>query len=318
MRELNEAYAVLGDPEKRQKYDAYGPEGFSQQYSEEDIFRGFNVNDIFKDMFGGGGFGNFSGFGDSPFGGGGNSVLYRMSVSLRDAAEGVQKEISLRHVAKCDKCSGTGAEPGSKIVKCQECRGAGRVRRTNSTIFGSMQMVTTCPVCSGQGKTFEKKCRTCSGKGGYVQTERMQVMIPAGVRDGMRLRLEGMGDFSRFGSGDLYLEIGVEKDRQFVREGDDIQTEVKVPFYTALLGGVIEVPMLKGNKEITLSKGTQQGARIVLKNDGMKRFGTNSRGDEIITLNVDMPKSLTTEEEELIKRFRDMHESSGKKKFGLF
>jgi molecular chaperone DnaJ len=319
-KEVNEAYAVLGDPEKRSKYDAYGPEAFNQQYSEEDIFRGFNPNDIFRDLFGAQGFENFSnfGFGNSSFSGGGNSVLYRMNISLRDAADGVEKEISLRHVAKCDRCNGEGAEPGSKIVKCSECRGTGRVRRTSNTIFGSMQVVTTCPECSGTGRTFEKRCRVCLGKGGYVRVEKIKVKIPAGVRDGMRLRLEGMGDYSRQGSGDLYIEIGVQEDRQFVREGDDIHAEVNVPFYTALLGGGIEVPTLKGSKAITLNRGTQQGARITLKNEGMRRFGSNSRGDEIITVNVEIPKSITSDEEELMKRFKDIHESAGKKKFGLF
>ncbi len=317
-KEVNESYAVLGDPEKRQKYDAYGPEAFSQQYSEEDIFRGFNVNDIFRDLFGGSGFGSFGGFDFGGGGGGGNSVMYRMSVSLREAADGADKEVSLRHVARCDKCDGSGAERGSKVIKCRECGGHGRVRRTSNTIFGSMQVVTTCPDCSGTGKTIEKKCKACSGKGGYVRTERIHVKVPAGVRDGMRLRLEGMGDYSRFGAGDLYIEIGVEKDKQFVREGDDIHTNVRVPFYTALLGGAIDVPTLKGSKEITLNKGTQQGARIVLKNEGMKRFGSNSRGDQVITISVEIPKTVSTEEEELIKRFREGREGSGKKKFGLF
>ena len=142
--------------------------------------------------------------------------------------------------------------------------------------------------------------------------------VPAGVRDGMRLRLEGMGDYSRLGSGDLYIEIGVDKDRHFTRDGDDIYAEVNVPFYTALLGGTIEVPTLRGKKEITLGKGTQQGHRITLKNEGMKRLGGNSRGDEVITVNVDIPKSMNAAEEDLIKRFRELHEGPGKRKFSLF
>lgn len=319
-KEVNEAYAVLGNPEKRQQYDTYGPEAFSQQFSQEDIFRGFNTSDIFRDLFGGSGFGSFGGFdfGGSSFGGqGGNSVMYHMNVSLRDAANGAEKEVSLRHVAKCDRCNGAGAEPGSKMIKCNTCNGAGRVRRASNTIFGSMQVVTTCSECSGTGKIFERKCRTCLGKGGYVKTEHVHVNVPAGVRDGMRLRLEGMGDYSRFGAGDLYIEIGVEKDGDFTRDGDDIQADINVPFYTALLGGDIEVPTLKDNKKVTLKKGTQQGAHVVLKGEGMRRFGRSGRGDEIITVNIDLPKTLTSEEEETIKRFRDIHEG-GKKKFGLF
>ncbi len=325
-KEINEAYAVLGDEEKRKRYDSYGPEQFSQRYTQEDIFRGFDFQDIFRDLGIDINFTGFPGGGDifdSIFGGGqrthgrGNDILYRMDLTLEDVASGTKKPVEIRHVVKCGRCSGSGGEPGYRLVRCSECNGAGRVRRVSSTMFGRMQMITTCDACNGSGKRYERLCKQCGGKGGMVGTEKAEVTIPAGVSDGMRLRLEGLGDYGKMSAGDLYIEIHTLKHKLFRREGDDIHAEVTIPVYTAILGGDIKVPTLKGEKSITIAGGTQPGKEIILKNEGIKRFRSNSYGDEIVNIQVSIPKSVSKEEEELLRRLKGIEEGKGHR-FGFF
>ncbi len=322
-KEVNEAYAVLSDPEKRRQYDAYGPAGFGQKYSEEEIFRNFDFEQIFKDIginfgFGSGGqpFGSFFEQGAARQGGEGQSILYRMELPLDEIADGVQKEISVRHVKVCDRCKGSLAEPGTKVIRCPECGGTGRIVTTTNTFFGRMQSVAACRRCGGRGKSYEKRCRKCNGKGGVVDTERIMVTIPAGVYDGARLRLEGMGDYGPDGNGDLYVEIHERKHPVFAREGDNVHAQVRVPFYTAILGGRITVPTLHGEKEIAIEQGTQQGKSIILRGEGIRRLRGSGAGDEIITINIEIPGSLSGEQRELIERFRD-REGSQRRKFGF-
>ncbi len=322
-KEINEAYAVLGDSEKKAQYDSYGPAGFGQRYNEEEIFRNFNFEQVFRDMgINIGGMGTEDIF-SSFFGQGarhpnlGQGILYRMDLTLEQIAKGTQQEISVRHVRRCDRCDGSGAEPGSKVIKCPECSGKGQVITTTNTFFGRMQTVTTCGRCGGKGKSYEKKCRTCNGKGGAVANENINVTIPAGVSEGTRLRLEGMGDYGPGGNGDLYVEIHELRHNTFARQGDDIHATVKVPFYTAILGGRIVVPTLDGQKELTLDQGMQQGKQIVLKGSGIKRLRGSGAGDEIITVDIEMPKSLSSQQRELIEKFKSSEEGVGKKKFGF-
>ncbi len=324
-KEVNEAYAVLSDPEKRKQYDSYGPAGFSQHYSQEEIFRNFDFDQIFKDM--GVNFGSMGmGGPDDLFGGlfgqaarsrnAGQSILYRMNLTLEQIAKGTQQEITVRHVKKCSNCDGTGAEPGSRIVKCPECNGRGQVATVSNTFFGRMQTVTTCPRCGGRGKSYEKKCRVCSGKGGVVANEKLTVTIPAGLSEGTRLRLEGMGDYGIDGNGDLYVEVHEIKHSTFTREGDNILANVKVPFYTAILGGRITVPTLDGQKELTIDQGTQQGKQIVLKGAGIKKLRGSGYGDEIVTVSIEIPRSLTQQQRELMEKFSSS-DAEGKKRFGF-
>ncbi len=323
---INEAYAVLSNPEKRRQYDAYGPEQFGQRYNAEDIFRGFNFEDIFRDLGINVGFGNFSNFSSSNdifdrlFSQGfgtrnrgideGQSILYRMDVSLEDVAGGAEKGIMLRHVKKCDRCSGIGAEPGSRIIKCDHCNGSGYMTIVRNSMFGRMQTTTTCDKCGGTGKVYEKQCRQCHGKGGVVGEDKVSVKIPAGVEDGMRLRLKGMGDYSRGAPGDLFIEVHVQKHKLFRREGNDIYAEVSIPFYVASLGGKIDAPTLHGTTSIEVHQGTQPGTKVILGGEGLKSFRGSRQGDEIITVNVSLPKNLSKEEEELMKKFRDLDSGS--------
>ncbi|MEM0086676.1 MAG: molecular chaperone DnaJ [Candidatus Micrarchaeaceae archaeon] len=327
-KEINEAYAVLSDPEKRKQYDMFGPEQFGQRYSAEDIFRGFDFDQMFRDL----GLNlnmNFSNPDDlfeSFFFGNqgmrhtdmGQSILRKINISLKEAAEGVDKEISIRHIKKCPHCNGTGAEPGSKLIKCPTCGGTGTVKSIRNTFFGRMQTISTCPTCMGTGKIFERKCKVCNGKGGIVATDDITVTIPAGIADGMRLRLKGMGDYGKDGAGDLFIEVYVQKDDLFRREGDDIYVDVHVPFYTAALGGNISVPTLYGNENVTISEGTQQGQKLVLKGKGIKSFHGNRRGDEIAIVNIDIPKDMTKEERDLLQSYKQLHEDPKNKRFGFF
>ena len=330
-KEINEAYAVLSDPQKRTQYDAYGPDKFGQRYSQEDIFRGFNFEDIFKDMgininFGGFEsseiFGNLFGMQQAHARGDiGQNILYRMDLSLEEAVLGTQKEISIRHVRKCQSCGGSGGDKGAKLLQCSVCHGSGYTAIVRNSMFGRVQTMSVCARCGGKGKYYDKKCKVCSGKGGVPATETVEVRIPEGVEDGMRLRLQGMGDFGKDGSGDLYVEVHTLESDRFRRDGDDIISEVSVPFYTAILGGIVQAPTIRGKHEIEISPGTEPGKHIIMKGAGSKRFRHGGYGDHVFVIKVEIPKSLSSEEKELISRYKDLneeHHDESRKKFGIF
>ncbi len=331
-KEINEAYAVLSDPEKRKQYDTYGPVQFNQRYSEEDIFRGFDFENIFRNMgfdFGSSGQSGFGSIDDifdnlfnrnSQYGQGsgsrGNDILAKVKISLADAAKGAKKTISLKHIAQCDRCAGTGTEPGSKVLQCPTCNGRGQVSAMRRTPFGVMQTITTCPNCGGVGKVPEKKCKKCSGTGRIQKNDTVEVEIPQGVDSGTRLRLRGLGDYGSSRRGDLYIDIEVEQDPRFKRRGDDLITNIKVPFYIAILGGHVTVPTMDKEENIRISPGTQSGDTVLIKGKGVPRFGRSGVGDEIIIIQVEIPKKLTAEQEELIKKYSELDgtDVSGKKK----
>ncbi|MEM3215353.1 MAG: molecular chaperone DnaJ [Candidatus Micrarchaeaceae archaeon] len=321
MREINEAYAVLSDENKRRQYDMLGSEQFSQQFSPDDIFRGFDISSVFRDL--GIDFSDFPGFGDlfdfdvhneEQRGG---DILYSVNLTFEEVAQGVSKEIEVKHVKKCSRCNGTGIEPGYNYITCPTCGGSGRIVTTRNTFFTRMQTMSICPTCGGTGKVPEKKCSLCHGKGGIVGVDKIKVDIPAGVQDGMRLRLAHMGDYSKAGSGDLYLEIHIQHHKIFQRSGDDVLVSIMIPFYIAALGGNVVVPTLNGNKEISIAPGTQQNTKIRLAGEGIKSFNRHTKGDEIITVNIEIPKTLSASERKLLDEFRRSRESKDKK-FGFF
>ena len=317
-KEVNAAYAVLSDPQKRSQYDAYGDVGFHQHFSEEDIFRNFNVEDVFRSMginfgFGGGDDSIFNFFGGMP---GrnvdrGSDILARVDITLQEAAKGTEKKMTVTHTKACDKCDGMG---GNGLRKCEHCGGAGQQRQTRRTPFGIMQTVSTCQQCGGSGKSYEKECRTCNGNGRVTGSDKIDVRIPKGVDTGMRLRVKGMGDFGRDGTGDLYVEMRVQNDKNFTRKGDDLYTDLHVPFYTAALGGKATVQTLDGEHTVTIEPGTQTGDTIFLKGKGMPHIDTSSYGNEIINIVVDIPKRLNNEQKELLEKFRGSEGGSGPKR----
>jgi molecular chaperone DnaJ len=325
-KEINEAYAVLSDPEKRQQYDMYGSEAFHQRFSEQDIFRGFDINEIFRNFgidFGDTDdiFQSFLGF-QGQRGGRrvrqtGNDILAHMSISLEEAAKGAEKEASVRHIVACERCGGTGMEPGSRLLRCDKCNGSGQIRVTRRTPFGIMQTITTCDRCGGSGKIVETPCKECKGHGSVQKENKISVKIPKGIEDNTRLRLEGMGDFGRDGPGDLYIDINVQKDSRFERRGNDVYYTLEIPFYVAMLGDTAMVPTLYGEEKVKIEGGTQNGSVITLRGKGMPNMRRSGYGDEIVKIVVTVPKRLSKEQKELIERFMDG--DSGKRGFfGVF
>lgn len=326
-KKVNEAYAVLGDEQKRKQYDAYGPEGFNQRFTQEDIFRNFDIEDVLRSMgidFGFGSFGdsnifsNMFGFNQRRRDGDiGSDILAKVDVSLLDASKGTEKDIYVRHVVKCESCGGSGARPGSKIVICEKCRGSGQVATTMRSPFGIMQSISTCPECRGMGKMPSAVCKACGGTGKMQTENKIKVTIPKGVDTGTHLRVRGMGDYGKDRQGDLYVDVNVLKDKIFRREGSNLYAELHVPFYIAALGGRVYAPTLEGEKEVVIEEGAQNGSSITLRGMGMPHFNSSGRGDEILKIVVDIPKHLTAEQRDLLGKFASL-DLGRKKRFGIF
>ena len=324
-KEINEAYQVLGDEKKRQQYDQFGA-GFEQQggfgggMNWEDFMRasrgqggfgGANVNfngvdlgDIFGEMFGFGGRGGRRGAAR------GSDLQMDISLSFTEAVFGVEKELKLTKNSACDVCSGSGAEPGSAIKKCDECKGQGQVRRVQQTMFGAMQNVVQCGLCSGRGETPEKQCKQCGGDGVAKKENVINVKIPAGIHDGASIRLAGNGEYPGPGgqSGDLYVVVHVKKDAAFVREGNDIFTEVHISFPQAVLGDKIEITTLDGKKKLVIPPGTQSHQDFRLKGLGVPYLRGSGRGSQFVKVIVDIPKKPNKKIKKMVEELQTMIE----------
>lgn len=311
-KEVNEAYQVLSDADKRAKYDRFGHAAFENGGGGAGGFGGFggfegfgNAEDIFSSFFGGGGgFGGFGGGrqrGPEP----GADLRVDVTLTLEEVAKGVEKEINYRRQAKCKTCNGTGAEPGSNLKTCDKCNGTGKIKVTQRTVFGNFQSVEECDKCKGKGKIPEKKCKTCNGTGLERETVKKTVKIPIGIEDGQRLRLSGMGDASTEGgpNGDLYIFIHVKEHDFFVRHGDDIICEIPITFAKAALGGEIDIPTLKGKKSIKIPAGTQNGKVFRLKGEGINNPRGYVPGDQLVKIIIEVPTNLTDDQQELLRKF---------------
>ncbi|MEN3016300.1 MAG: molecular chaperone DnaJ [Candidatus Methanosuratincola petrocarbonis] len=328
-KEISEAYAVLSDPQKRQQYDMLGRAGFNQQYTQEDIFRGADFETIFRDF----GFGGFGDIFDFFFGGGrgfgryaprqsrGNDLFYEMKITLEDAFRGVEKEIEIPRSETCDQCAGSGAAPGSSPRTCNQCGGSGHVQRVQASGFARFVQVTTCPACRGSGSIIDRPCPACRGAGITKKKRRILVKVPAGVEDGMQLRLRGEGDASPNGGppGDLYVQVDVMPDPRFRREGADIYYDLKIGFPQAALGAEVVVPTLEGDAHVTVNPGTQPGTLIRLRGKGMPKLNGYGRGDQYVVVNVAVPERLTARQRDLLKELAKEFEMpvKEKRKFGF-
>lgn len=326
-KEINEAYQVVGDPEKRKKYDQFGADFESQggfgggatwedfmKYARGDFstrggstfggdFGGIDLGDVFGDLFG------FSGRG----GGGrthknrGSDIQVDVSLAFLEAVFGVEKELRLMKHNACDVCGGTGAEPGSSLTTCTTCQGRGQILQVQRTILGAMQTATTCHACQGIGRIPEKRCKHCGGKGVVRNESTYMIKIPAGIDDGEVIRLSGKGENpGRGGSvGDLYVRVHVMPDKRFDRDGENVYSEIHISYPQAVLGDKVDIETLDGIKKLTIPDGTQSHQQIRLKGLGIPSLRGSWRGDHYVRVVVDVPKRPSRKARKLLEELKE-------------
>ena len=315
-KEVNEAYAVLSDEEKKAKYDQYGHAAFDPAagggYGGGGFggFEGFDFGDIFSSFFGGGSTRSTK---NAPIEG--DDVLARVTLEFEEAAFGCKKEVNFARVEACGDCGSTGAAKGTKPESCSACRGRGYVTVQQQTLFGTMQSQRSCQTCRGTGKIVKTPCKNCNGKGYIRVNKKLDVSIPAGVDNMQRVVLRGQGSAGRNGgpSGDLVIEVKVKPHNIFTRDGNDIYCEIPITFVEATLGAVIDVPTLGGGVEkFDLPAGTQTGTSFTLRGKGIADINNPKRvGNLIFTVNIETPTGLNGEQKKILRSFE---ESFGGKK----
>jgi molecular chaperone DnaJ len=301
-KEINEAYQVLSDPQKKAEYDQVGHAAFTPEDvagyrtpSYDDLFRDFGLGDIF-DVFSG-----RTGQAGRPQSRAGADLRYDISISLTDAFYGIKNTVEVPHDYECTTCHGTGGQPGF-MRDCPTCRGTGELRRVQQSGGRQVMTIAPCPDCGGRGKIIGKVCETCQGRGTIQKTRRIEVSIPRGVRDGQFLRIAGEGEpgMQQGPPGDLYAVVHVTKNPSFERHGTDLQSRTAIGLRTALLGGEITVPTLTGTARLTIPAGTQSHTTFRLKGQGMPFLGSDRRGDLLVKVVVTIPKNLTKVQKEMV------------------
>ena len=321
-KEVNEAYEVLSDKEKRARYDQFGHAGVDPNFGAGGggFGGGFtgdfgDLGDIFSSFFGGG------------FGGGrradpnaprrGNDTAASVNLSFEEAAKGCKKTVKVTKIENCTECGGSGAEKGSSPKTCPVCHGTGQIASTQRTPFGVMQTQKVCDHCHGSGKIIDKPCHTCAGKGRIRHTVEQTVEVPAGIDDGQVINLRGGGDAGVNGgrAGDLRINVNVRPHPIFEREGYDVYCEIPITFAQAALGDEITVPTLDGKVKFTIHEGTQPGDEFKLRGKGIQRLRYSGKGDQYVKIAVEVPKELTKEQKEKLKEFESaMSEKNYKKR----
>jgi molecular chaperone DnaJ len=313
-KEVKEAYEMLSNPEKREAYDRYGHAGVDPNGMGGGGFGGAGgfgdaFGDIFGDIFGGGARGGRGGGGPQVYRGA--DLRYNLEITLEQAAGGFDTTIRVPSWDKCDTCHGSGAKPGTQPVTCSTCAGHGQVRMQQG--FFSIQQ--TCPKCHGSGKIIPEPCAACGGAGRIKRNKTLEVKIPAGIDNGMRIRSSGNGEPGSNGGppGDLYVEIHIKPHEVFQREGDDLHCEMPISFVKAALGGEIEVPTLGGKVSFTIPEGTQTGKTFRLKGKGIKGVRSGYSGDLFCHVVVETPVKLTDKQKDLLKEFERLTDDGGAK-----
>jgi len=314
-KEMSEAYAVLSDTQKRSLYDQYGHSGIDQKYAQEDIFKGADFSSIFREM--GGGFGSGGSIFEEIFGDlgfdisgtrqsraqssrrRGRDLQIAIDISLEEAAQGLEKIITVPRYETCVSCAGSGAKAGTKRSTCPQCKGSGRTVVSN----GFFQLAQTCSRCGGEGAVIQSPCPDCRGEGRVKVTKKIKVKIPAGVDNGSQLRVRQEGEAGINSRGDLYVVIEVRPHDIFERHNNDIATSVNISLTVAVLGGEVEVPALEGRLTMKIPAGTQCGKTFRLKGKGIPDLHSRDIGDELVRVNIDIPVRLSSRQRQLMEEF---------------
>ncbi len=319
-KEIQEAYAVLSDANKRNQYDQFGHAAFEQGGHGGGFggAQGFDFGDIFSEIFGGefsGGFGRQASNPNAPRRG--RDVETTVTLSFKEAAFGTKKDININIEKQCETCNGKGSKNADDVVVCKTCSGHGKVQRTQRTILGNMVSETICPTCSGSGKEIKNPCNECRGSGRAVYNKEFTVTFEAGVENGAYMRIPGKGEggFNNGPDGDLFLNINVQQDDFFKQQGNNLYIEVPITYTQAALGSTIAIPTIHGDVDLKIPAGTQTGSKLRLRGKGI--HGKRAHGDQFVTVNVKVPTHLTTEEKKLLKDLSSIEGDHSKQK-GLF
>ena len=335
-KEVNEAYETLSDPKKRQMYDQFGPDGpqgfgggaggpfGNGTYTYSTGFDGFSdfgdLGDIFSSFFGGGFGGNRSNRQNGPRKG--NDLRYDLEISFEESFLGTERYVTLNRKETCNTCHGDGCKPGTHPETCSVCHGTGQIKQVQTTILGQMQTMRTCSNCRGTGKIIKEPCETCKGKGTVRNQVRLTVKIPAGVDDSQTIVLKGEGEPGENGGpkGDLYITVHVKRHKIYTRKGNNVLCDIPITFTQATLGATLKIPMVDGTEETyTIPDATQTGSKFVIRDKGFKNLNGNGQGDFVFTVQIQVPKRLTSEQRELlVKLAQTMNEQPPVKKRGIF
>ncbi|MBE6905714.1 MAG: molecular chaperone DnaJ [Ruminococcaceae bacterium] len=316
-KEVNEAYEVLNDPAKRQRYDQFGHAGIDPSYGAggggfggSGGFGGFDVGDIFESFFGGG----FGGFGGSnrtrnpnaPIRG--NDINVTIGLSFMEAAKGCKQKIQIQRLEQCETCGGTGAKKGTSPETCSECGGTGQVKVQQRTPIGIIQTTRTCTRCNGKGKVIKEPCSSCRGMGRVRHSRTLEVSVPAGIDDGQTFMLRGQGDQGINGgpAGDVNIMVTLRPDELFERDGFDVWCDIPITFSQAVLGDEITVPTIDGKVKYEVPEGTQSGTVFRLRNKGIQYVNGRGRGDQYVKVNIEVPRNLSSKQKDVLKDFEKL------------